>query len=59
VSATEVWVLDYAMNSLWQAPAIFAAAWVAARMARHISARAEHRIWVSALLLEEAIPACS
>jgi hypothetical protein len=51
--------LDYVMNSLWQAPAIFAAAWVAARMARHISARAEHRIWVSALLLEEAIPACS
>ena len=58
MSATEAWVLEYVMNSLWQAPVIFLAAWLAVRMARHISARAEHRIWVSALLLEAAIPAC-
>ena len=58
MSATEVWALDYVMNSLWQAPVIFLAAWLAVRMARQIGARAEHRIWVSALLMEAAIPAC-
>ena len=58
MSATEAWVLEYVMNSLWQAPVIFLAAWLAVRMARQIGAQAEHRIWVSALLMEAALPAC-
>jgi hypothetical protein len=37
VSATEVWVLDYVMNSLWQAPAIFAAARGSESMANSVS----------------------
>ena len=55
----ESWVLGYLVNSLWQVPVVFAAAWVAARMARRVSARAEHRVWVAALLLEVVLPACS
>lgn len=55
--AFELWVGEYLLNSLWQVPLLFAAAWVAARMARNAGARVEHRIWVVALMLEAAVPA--
>ena len=55
----ESWVLTYVLNSAWQAPLIFAAAWIAARTVRRSGAAMEHRIWVSALALEALLPACS
>jgi TonB family protein len=55
--ALEVWISGYLLNSLWQVPVVFAAAWVAARMVRRAGARVEHRVWVGALMLEAALPA--
>lgn len=52
-------VLEYLLNSLWQVPLIFAAGWLATRMARRSGPPMEHRIWVSALLLEAVLPACT
>jgi TonB family protein len=54
----ESWMLGYLLNSLWQVPVVFAAAWVAAKMARRSGPQMEHRVWVSALLLEAVLPAC-
>jgi TonB family protein len=56
---TELWVFGYAMNALWQVPLVFAAAWIAARLARRNGPATQHRIWVGALLLETVLPACS
>jgi TonB family protein len=55
----KTFALNYLLNSLWQAPLLFAAAWLAARAARRLGPAAEHRIWVSALILEAILPACS
>lgn len=55
----ESWLAGYLLNSLWQIPLIFAAAWVAARLARPIGPRVEHRVWVSALIAEVALPLCN
>ena len=55
----ELSALTYVLNSLWQVPLIVAAAWVAARLARDAGPRTEHRIWVTALLLEAILPACN
>jgi TonB family protein len=52
------WLFGYLLNSLWQLPLAFAAAWLAARIARPAGPQAEHRIWVGALVLEIALPAC-
>lgn len=54
----EDWALAYLVNALWQIPLIFAAAWLAARLASRLGARAEHRIWVCALLAQAVLPAC-
>ncbi|NYF78578.1 M56 family metallopeptidase [Granulicella arctica] len=59
MNGLESWVLGYLVNALWQAPLVFAAAWVAARLVRRGGARMEHRVWVSALVLEAVLPACS
>jgi TonB family protein len=58
MSAPEGWVLGYLLNSLWQVPVIFAAGWIAARMARRSGPLMEHRVWVIALLLQVMLPAC-
>jgi len=55
----EDWALAYLVNALWQIPLIFAAAWLVARFASRLGARAEHRIWVCALLAQAELPACS
>ena len=55
----EAWILSYLLNSAWQVPLIFAAAWVAARAVRQSGVAMQHRIWVSALALETVLPACS
>ena len=52
------WLLSYLFNALWQIPLIFGAAWIAARMLRRTHPRIGHRIWVGALLVEVALPAC-
>jgi TonB family protein len=49
----------YILNSLWQTPLLFAAAWIAARAVRAAGPAAEHRVWVGALLLESALPGIS
>ena len=55
----ESWLLTYLLNSLWQVPLLFAAGWLAARALRPAGAAAEHRVWVSVLLLQCLLPACS
>jgi TonB family protein len=59
VNSFESWVLEYLLNSLWQVPLVFLAAWLVARLVRRTGAQMEHRVWVSALLLELILPACS
>ena len=58
MKALELYALAYVLNSLWQIPLIFIAAWIAARVARKSGPRIEHRIWVSALILETILPGC-
>lgn len=55
----EAWLLSYLLNSVWQAPLLFAAGWLAARVLRRAGAAAEHRVWVAVLLLESLLPALS
>jgi TonB family protein len=55
----EFWILAYLLNSLWQAPLLFGAAWLAARALRSLGAAMEHRVWVMALLLQSLLPALS
>jgi TonB family protein len=59
MSALESHLLAYLLNALWQAPLVFAAAWLAARAVRRLGPAAEHRIWAAALVLETVLPACS
>jgi TonB family protein len=56
--ALESWVVDYVLNSIWQVPLVFAAAWLAARLVRPAGSRIEHRVWVAALLIQAALPVC-
>ena len=55
----ETWTLNYLLNSLWQVPLLFAAGWVAARVARTIGVGPEHRVWVGVLILQSLLPAAS
>ena len=59
VSGMESAILSYLLNSLWQVPVLFAVGWVAARLLRPISARAEHRAWIGVLVLQAILPACA
>ncbi|MGC2613632.1 MAG: hypothetical protein WA354_06360, partial [Terracidiphilus sp.] len=52
-------LLAYVLNSVWQAPLLFVAAWVAARLLRTAGPAAEHRVWVGALLSQSLLPAIS
>ncbi|MGA7158376.1 MAG: M56 family metallopeptidase [Acidobacteriaceae bacterium] len=53
----QTWLLNYLLNCLWQAPLLFAAAWLATRPLRRRSPAAEHRIWVATLFLQLTLPA--
>jgi TonB family protein len=54
-----IWLVDYLLNSAWQAPLVFLVALVASRLvARLYSAVALHWTWVSALALATLLPAC-
>jgi TonB family protein len=59
MSGFESLLVSYVLNSLWQVPLLFAAAWIAARVVRAAGSAAEHRVWVGALLLESLVPAVS
>jgi len=58
MSRFESWIVLYLFNSIWQLPLVFAAAWIVARFMRPISPRAEHRVWVAALIAEIILPIC-
>jgi TonB family protein len=58
MKALELYALSYVLNSLWQIPLIFMAAWIASHVARKSGPRIEHRIWVTALILETILPGC-
>jgi TonB family protein len=59
MNSVESFLLSYLVNSLWQLPLLFCAAWLAARLLRPLGATAEHRVWVSSLLLQVLLPALS
>jgi len=52
------WVLEYVLNSVWQVPLFFGAALLGAHLVRRVGPGMEHRMWVTALLLETIVPAC-
>jgi TonB family protein len=56
VNLLELWIAEYVLNSLWQLPLIFGAAWFATRVFRSAGVQLEHRIWVAALLLQATLP---
>ncbi len=53
------WLLAYLLNSLWQLPLLFGAAWVVTRLLAPLGNAVQHRVWVIALLLESLLPALS
>lgn len=55
----ESWILSYLVNSIWQAPLLFAVGLLAARALRPAGPEVEHRVWVGVLLLQSILPACS
>ena len=54
----EAWIFACLLNALWQIPLLFAAAWIAARLARRLGPQMEHRAWVGALFLQSVLPFC-
>lgn len=50
-------IVAYAVNSLWGVPLAGVAGWLASKLARRISPKAEHKVWVGALLLGVVMPA--
>jgi TonB family protein len=58
MNALATWMVEYLINSVWMIPLIFCAAWIAANVVRRSGEAWEHRVWVGALLLEAALPAC-
>lgn len=51
-------IFEYLLNSLWQVPLVSVVACIAARIVRQMGPRAEHRVWVMALLLQVTLPMC-
>jgi len=58
MTALESLLFPYLLNSLWQVPLVFIAAWIVARLARQLGSRMEHRVWVGALVLQAILPLC-
>ena len=55
----EAWLMEYLLNSLWQVPLIFAAAYAASWLAKPAGVRLEHKVWVGALSIAVLLPACN
>jgi TonB family protein len=58
MSGLEAFVLEYLVNSLWQVPLICVAGYGCARLVRRMGPQAEQSVWVTALLIAAALPAC-
>jgi TonB family protein len=58
MSELEAFVLGYLVNSLWQVPLVCLAGYGCARLVRRMGPQAEHRIWVTTLLIAAILPAC-
>jgi TonB family protein len=56
MKSLELWIAEYVLNSLWQLPLVFGAAWIAARAFRSAGTQLEHHIWVAALLVQGTLP---
>lgn len=59
IATFEPLLLTYILNSLWQLPLIFVAAWIAARFSRRAGPAFQHALWTGALLTEIILPAIS
>lgn len=59
MSGVESWILSWLLNSLWQIPLLFVTGLVAARVLRQLGPAAEHRVWVSVVVLAALLPAAS
>jgi len=59
MSGLEAFVLGYVVNSLWQVPLICVAGYGCARLVRRMGPQAEHRVWVTALIVAAILPACA
>ncbi|MGB9146923.1 MAG: hypothetical protein WCC14_13935, partial [Acidobacteriaceae bacterium] len=46
----------YLLNALWIVPLAAAAAWLAARILRKLGPRAQHLVWIVALVLAVVLP---
>jgi len=58
MSGLEAFVLEYLVNSLWQVPLVCVAGYGCARLVRRLGPQAEQWVWVTALLVAAALPAC-
>ncbi len=59
MSTLAAWSLEYLANALWQVPLVYLGALILTRWTRQSSPSVEHRIWVTALLLDPLLPALS
>lgn len=59
MTTLESMLVSYLLNTLWQLPLLFAGGWLATRVLRSLGPAAEHRGWVSVLLLQALLPAAS
>ena len=59
MSTLEAWLVSCLWNSVWQVPLLFVAGLLASRVVRACAAVSEHRVWVTVLLLQAAIPGLS
>jgi len=57
MSTAQSFLIGYLLNSLWQAPLLFAAAWLLALAARRLGPAVAHRIWATTFLLQAILPA--
>jgi len=59
MTTLQSWLLSCLLNSLWQIPVLFVAGLLAARALRRIGPAAEHRLWITVLLLSTLLPVAS
>lgn len=57
MDSLESLALTYFVNSLWQVALLFAAGWLAARLARRLGPAAEYTVWLCVVALQTVLPA--
>jgi bla regulator protein blaR1 len=58
-AALESLTLSFLANALWQIPLLFLGGWLVARAVGSFGSRAEHRVWVTVLVLQVILPTAS